>query len=234
MQVARRKDGTISFARVTLRNADHTVELYAVPLLGTEDNYEALKSHLGYSHTWLQKVILNAWPNDSMGLKPNSSEIGHGMWSDMAHIIEHKVLDECIPLEEYKNACLDWDEAKKLMRLSDDAYDKLVEDGRKAFLEYTEFHGYSQRNLYRKIVKALLMYKYSPVVFWSAAIKYAKVMDAMANLTVEKITKDHYLYNVCAILDPHAINKTVAKLKSKGYRITKTEYIPFIELSTTK
>jgi hypothetical protein len=110
----------------------------------------------------------------------------------------------------------------------------MIENGRKSFAEYTEFQGYSQKNLYRKIVRALLIYKYSPLVFWSAALKYGKVMDAMAALTVEQITGKHFQYNVCAIIDPHAINKTVAKLRKNGYRITKTEYIPFIELSTTK
>lgn len=233
MQVAQRKDGTISFLRVKLRNADHNVELYAVPILGTEDNYETLKSHLSYSETYLQKVILNSWVNDAVGLIPDSSEIGHGMWSDMAHIIGHKVLDEYIPLEEYKNASLDWAEAKKLMRISDKNHAKMVADGKKAFAEYS-VSTYSQRRLYQKIVRSLLMYKYSAFMFWSTALKYAKVMNAMASLTADKITLDHYLYNVCAILDPHAINKTVSKLKSKGYRVVKTEYIPFIELNQHK
>lgn len=234
MQVAQRKDGTISFLRVKLRNADHNVELFAVPLLGTKNNYEALRAHLSYSQTYLQWVVINSWANDAMGIVPNSSEIGHGMWSDMAHIIGHKVLDECIPFEEYANASLDWSEAKKLMRLSDENHAKMVSDGKKAFAEYAVAQTYSQRRLYQKIVKALLMYKYSTFLFWSVALKYAKVLDAMASLTADKITLEHYLYNVCAVLDPHAINKTVAKLKGKGYRVISTEYIPFIELSTTK
>ncbi|UDL16862.1 hypothetical protein SEA_ATUIN_199 [Arthrobacter phage Atuin] len=230
MQVAQHKDGTISFLRVHLRSADHNVELFAVPLMGTDYNYKALNDHLHFSEHFLQKVVLNSYVVDAITdyADADSSEIGHGMWSDMAHIIGHRVLDECIPYTEYKNAAIDFEYAKKLMKLSDKNHAKIYEDGKKVFEDYATT---SNPRMYRKIVKALLTYKYSPFMFWSASFKYAKVAEAMASHTVEKITKDHYLYNACAILDPHAINKTVAKLKKQGYRVTKTEYIPFIELS---
>lgn len=206
----------------------HNVELFAVPLIGTELNYKMLSDHLDFSSAYLDWSILNSYVVDAIGTDPDSSTIGNGMWSDMAHIIGHRVLDECIPYTEYKDASLPFDSVKRLIKMSDEKHAKIVEDGKKAFVGFSHELDYSHRNKYIKIVNALLMYKYSPFAFWTSSFKYAKVVDEMSSLTVNRILREHN--NVSAVLDPHAINKTVSKLKTKGYRVIKTEYIPFIKL----
>jgi hypothetical protein len=231
MRVVRNDYGTLRFAHAVLEQYGseyRSVEVHAVPIIGRSEDYMYLKNRLE-EQAKHGATILNATVVDDFGSKSDSSAIGNGYWSDIAHISGHVVFDEAIPYEEYTPAHLSMSELLPLMGRNKKHHVRNLEKASKAFHDYDG--SMDHNNTYGFIIRLLLLYKYSGFNFWWSEFMYPKAYREVAKRTFEVVSSLSEKEEVVHILvDPYAFNPTVKALESMGYSQYHENYRHFIYL----
>jgi hypothetical protein len=234
MRVVQREDNTLKFAVVELEHPQmkyRNVEVHAVPIIGRRHYYRALKDRLDQTRRVYEEssVVLNATVEDDFARDSDSTNLGNGYWSDLAHVTDHSVLDETIPYSEYTSAKLKVSELLPLMRRQKDRHLKSKEKANKIF---DDFDGsYESKKTMSYVIGIMLRYKYSSFCFAWSEYMYPKAYDRIAQQTVNVLLSvDQDTEIIQILVDPYAFNATVKALKGIGYKPYFDFYNPYITL----
>lgn len=234
MKVVTREGNTLKFAVAELEHPLHryrNIEVHAVPIIGRAAYYDKLSSRLKTAKNIYGKdaVILNSTVEDDFTGDSDSTRLGNGYWSDIAHIYGHRVLDESIPLEEYTPANLNVSEILPLLNRRKDKHAKSKEKANKIFEDF-ELNYQSRKNMTFALGQ-ILRYKYSSFCFGWSAFMYPKAYKRIAQRTVDVLLSvDSETEVIHILVDPYAFNTTLKHLKGLGYTKYFEFYNPYITL----
>jgi hypothetical protein len=234
MKVVTREGNTLKFAVAELEHPQmkyRNIEVHAVPIIGRAGYYDHLRSYLLTQKTAYGRgaAILNSTVEDDFTGDSDSTRLGNGYWSDIAHIYGHRVLDESIPLKEYTQANLNASEILPLLHRRKDKHVKSKEKANRIFEDF-ELNYQTRKNMAFALGQ-ILRYKYSSFCFGWSEFMYPQAYKRIAERTTDVVRSLHSeVESVHILVDPYAFNTTVKHLKGLGYEPYFEYYNPFITL----